>query len=418
MKLKKIISFTLLFIILISTTSFAVENTDEINSTILKNNINQTVGKTANQNETDLKLFCESCILVECSTQKTAYEKNSEKKIYPASTTKLLTAVITLDKCNLTDTVTITNEMVNGIPPGYTIAYLQPGETYTIEELLNLLLIPSANDAGYALAIHMSGSIANFANVMNETAKSFGCTNSNFTNPSGIHNVNHYSTARDLSLISLNALRYTEIVEIGSKTQYTIHGKTFETTNTLIKPNEPNYYEHATGLKTGFTDQAGSCIIATAKKDNMQFIAIVLNSPKPSNGMNYRDIDCKNLFEYGFNHYDEIIPSIDSFLSRITNIIFGGKILENVVKIICSFLIVFLVFSILKKRDILKNKLKNTEINIKDKNNKTPKNIVESTKINHNKNKNERFQDNKINNNNHKYEKSNYNEFNFKCLNW
>lgn len=364
MKIRKSIIITLLVLILFNTTSFANEN---------------NIQNSEQQNQ-QLDLYCESCILVECSTQKIAYEKNSEKKLYPASTTKLLTALIVLDKCNLTDTVTITNNMISGVPSGYTIAYLQPGETYTIEELLNLLLIPSANDAGFALAIHISGSIDNFANLMNETAKNLGCTNSNFTNPSGIHNNNHYSTAKDLSIIGLKAAQSPVIANIGLKKSYTSsNGNTFETTNTLIKNDETNYYEYATGLKTGFTDYAGSCIIATAQKDNMKYLAVVLNCPKPTNSISYRDSDCKKLFEYGFAHHSEIIPNIGKYLDFLNKYFLNSTTFVNAAKTISALLTIIVVFIIVKKGYYKKHK------NIDNKN---------------------------------KEKKRNLNEFNFKCLNW
>lgn len=256
MKLKKLTSLLALALIMLHTTSFA---------------INQTEAISLEQPKCELNLYCESCILIECSTNTISYEKNSEKKLFPASTTKLLTAIITLQKCNLEDTITITSNMVNEIPSGYTTAYLQPGEVVSVEQLLNLLLIPSANDAGYALAIHISGSINSFAELMNETATSLGCTNSNFTNPSGIHNENHYSTAKDMSLIGMKALQYPILSEICSHKNYTYissngNTRTFETTNTLIKENEPNYYEYANRTKNRIHFACGFMYCCNSRK--------------------------------------------------------------------------------------------------------------------------------------------------------
>lgn len=317
----------------------------------------------------NLNLHSKSCILIECSTKQVAYEQNADTVMYPASTTKLLTAIIALEKCELTDTVTITNEMTSPIPSGYTTAYLRNGETLTVEELLNVLLIPSANDAGYALAIHISGSVDNFSILMNEKAKEIGCTNSNFTNPSGIHNENHYSTAKDISLIGLYALKYPEITSICSKTSYTLASnpnniRTFETTNTLMKTSETNYYEYATGLKTGFTEPAGSCIVATAKKDNMEFLVVVLGAPEPENNINYRDIDCKTLFEYGFNNYDEIIKFSNKFFNIFNNLIFSNAMAINFCRAFVIIITCFSFYVLLKKnskKNTLKNKKKKTK---------------------------------------------------------
>ena len=313
-----IIHILFIFILNISITSLA---------TTLENNVQSTPNSTeqiSKENENlELNLYSKSCILIELSTNRVAYEKNANEKMYPASTTKLLTAILALEKCKLTDTVVITNEMVSQIPNGYTTAYLQVGETLTVEQLLNVLLIPSANDAGYALAIHISSSIENFANLMNSKAKEIGCTNSNFTNPSGIHNENHYSTSKDMALIGLYALKYPIISEISAKTAYSLPTinkivRNFETTNTLLKSNTKNYYEYANGLKTGFTQPAGSCIVATAKKDNMEFLAVILGAPEPTNEINYRDSDCKTLFEYGFTNYETIIK-LDKKFFKIFN---------------------------------------------------------------------------------------------------
>lgn len=326
---------------------------------------NQSQNQTQNQNKTEnqnsnsntspnaqLNLNAKSCILIETSTNRVAYEKNSEEKIYPASTTKLLTAIITLDHCNLQDTVIITKDMISNIPSGYTSAYLKPGEKLTIEQLLNSLLIPSANDAGFALAIHISGSIEEFAKLMNEKATEIGCTNSNFTNPSGIHDENHYSTAKDMGIIGLYALRYPQIADIVCKTSYVLqpensYSRKFETTNTLIKSNEKNYYEYATGMKTGFTEPAGACLIASAKKDDMQFLAVILNAPSADNTANYRDLDAINLFEYGFANYQEIVKEEEK-PQPIFNLSNGNFITEqNIYKILVIALILVILYLII-----------------------------------------------------------------------
>lgn len=319
------------------------------------NTENQTkdTENTKNAEKPELNLYSKACVLIERSTNRIAYEKNADERIYPASTTKLLTAILTIEHCNLSDTVTITNDMVSQIPPEYTTAYLRPGEQVTVEQLLNSLLIPSANDAGFALAIHISGSVEKFSDLMNEKATQIGCTNSHFTNPSGIHNDNHYSTARDMSLIGMYSLKYNEITEICKKTSYSLHPansyeRTFETTNTLMKPSEPNYYEFANGLKTGFTNPAGSCIIATAKKDNMEFLVVVLGAPAPDNTTNYRDVDCKTLFEYGFANYEEITKPDEKVVNFFNDFVSGGITLSTFIRIGASAIGVYVVYTVFK----------------------------------------------------------------------
>ena len=348
-KFKHLTIMLIIIILLFSTTSFAADDINHNENSEEKNELN---------------LYGQSCILIEKSTGRIAYEKNAEEKMYPASTTKLLTAILAVEKCNMSDVVTITNDMTSRVPPSYTTAYLSPGEKVTVEELLNCLLIPSANDAGFALAIHISGSVEEFANLMNEKAKEIGCKNSNFTNPSGIHNENHYSTAKDMALIALYSTRYPQITNIVCKTSYvlkpdTSYPRNFKTTNTLITPTENSYYEYANGMKTGFTDPAGACIIASAKKDNMEFIAVVLNAPESDANANYRDLDCKTLFEYGFTNFDEIIKIDKNFMNFLNKSFISGITINTALKIGIALLSAYLLIAVLHSKKKIKIDCKN-----------------------------------------------------------
>lgn len=258
----------------------------------------------------NLQLYSMADILLDAKTGKVLYEKNSKEKLYPASTTKLMTAILTMENCQLTDSVSIKGEWLNGIPRSYTVASLRNGETFTVDQLLHVLLIPSANDAANALACHISGNINEFAKKMNEKAKEIGCENTHFVNPSGIHDDEHYSTAHDMALIGLYASKYPVIKEIATMQSYSLpdlpdgNKRTFKTTNTLITPKNKYFYEYATGLKTGYTDKAKSCIVATAKKDDIELMCVVLGGDKTEDKLAQRELDCKELFEYGFNNYE------------------------------------------------------------------------------------------------------------------
>lgn len=277
-------------------------------------------------------VFSKSSILMDQNTGQILFEHNARETVYPASTTKLMTAILTLENCNLTDEVTVTKEALLGIPKGYTTASLQAGEKLTIDQLLHVLLIPSANDAANVLACHISGSVEDFSVVMNEKAKQIGCENTHFTNPSGIHNDNHYSTAYDMALIGMYACKFDKIKEVALTTNYSLpeiqkNNKTitraFKTTDTLITPKNQYYYEYATGLKTGYTDKAKSCIVSTAKKDDMQLLCVVLGGDKTDDGKAQRETDCKTLFEYGFNDFkytDLCKPNDIIDKSKITDI--------------------------------------------------------------------------------------------------
>lgn len=289
-------------------------------------------------NDTLPSVSAPACILMDLNSGKILYSKNANDKMYPASTTKVMTAILTLEKCKLTDTAVVSHNAIFSVPNGYSIASLQEGEVLTIEQLLNVLLIPSANDAAFVLAEHIAGSVDEFANMMNQKAIEIGCKNTHFVNPNGIHNENHYSTAYDLAIIGQYAMKFDVFRKIVATTSYQlpiaskydksnsdgnyiIEGniasttneydkadRFFNTTNELLKKNFSSsstnyYYQYATGAKTGYTEAAKNCIIATAKKDNMELVAVVLHDEKTEDGINQRPIDCKKLFEYGFNNY-------------------------------------------------------------------------------------------------------------------
>ena len=260
---------------------------------------------------TNLDISSPSCLMIEETTETIIYEKNSNEKMYPASTTKILTALLTLENGNLSDVVTISHSAVEDLKGGYITPYISEGEELTVEQLLNVLLVPSGNVAGNALAEYISGSIEKFANLMNTRAKELGCTNSHFTNSYGKHDDNHYTSAHDLYLITKTAMKYNIFREIVAKPSYALpptnkHSKddrTLYSTNDLIKPSSSSYYEGAIGIKTGFTTPAKDCIVAAATKNNMTFYVIILGADKNKSHESYRFIDSKKLFDFGFKNY-------------------------------------------------------------------------------------------------------------------
>ena len=260
----------------------------------------------------DITTLSPVALLMEANTGKVLYEKNGYETNYPASTTKLMTAILTVENCKLDDIAKVSYNAVMSVPYDYTNAALQVDEELTIEQLLNVLLIPSANDAGFVLAEHIAGSTESFATMINTKALEIGCKNTHFTNPSGIHDDNHYSTAYDLALIGRYAMQYDVIRNIVMKTSYRLPAtakypsddRYFVTTNSMIRESFKNYYQdYITGLKTGYTEHALDCIVATAKKDNLEFIAVILHSGYTESGLRQKYLDCKTLFEYAFNNY-------------------------------------------------------------------------------------------------------------------
>lgn len=301
MKLKKIILFMSLFIIFFTSISFGT---------------------------TEIDINAEAGLLVEVSTGKVLYEKNAYKKMYPASTTKILTAILVLENCNLDDIVTVSRSALSNIPQGYVTCNLQAGEEISVKDLLYALMVPSANDAAFVLAEHVGGSVENFANMMNKKAEEIGCTGTHFVNPNGIHDDNHYTTAYDLYLMANYAMKNDTFKDIVSTTNYILpltnkynsNDRVLTTTNDLLKKNSKNYYyKYAIGIKTGHTTEAGNCLVAESSKDDFNLISVVLNGRTNSDGLNDRYIDTINLFDYGYENYifsniiekNSIITSID-----------------------------------------------------------------------------------------------------------
>ena len=199
-----------------------------------------------------------SALLMDLKTGKILYEKNINEKMYPASLTKIMTAILVLENCDLNDVATVSDFAVSSVPFGYVTADLQVGEELKVEQLLNVLLVGSCNDAATVLAEHVAGSVENFSIMMNKKAKELGCNNTNFVNPNGLHSENHYSTAYDLSLISKYAMKNETFRKIVSKlsyklpttNKYTKKDRVFYNANSLLfngtQGSNNYYYKYAT----------------------------------------------------------------------------------------------------------------------------------------------------------------------------
>lgn len=266
-----------------------------------------------------LSINSQAALLMDYNTGKILYEKNINEKMYPASLTKVMTAIIVLENCNLSDIATVSYNSINSIGSGYVLANIRVGENLTIEQLLYLLMVGSCNDAAIVLAEHVSGSVEEFSVLMNQKAKELGCTSTNFVNPNGIHDENHYSTAYDLSLISKYAIQNETFRSIVSTTYYSLpttnkynkEDRIYVTTNKLLRGDY--YYKYATGIKTGFTKAANNCLIASANKNNLELLTVVLGGAETSDGTDQRYLDTIALFEYGYSTYclKEIVKSGD-----------------------------------------------------------------------------------------------------------
>ncbi|MBE7046142.1 MAG: D-alanyl-D-alanine carboxypeptidase [Ruminococcaceae bacterium] len=218
-----------------------------------------------------------SYIVTERTTGKVLYEGNAHTRLPMASTTKIMTALCAIEKGNLDSTVEISDKAV-GVEGSS--MYLEKGERITLRNLLYGLMLNSGNDAAVAVAIHISGDVEKFVECMNQTAQKIGAKDTNFTNPNGLPNDNHYTTAYDLNLITRYALGYDEFRKIVSTYEKTIPWSTREYDRTLKNHNKLlKMYEGATGVKTGFTKKAGRCLVSSAMRDGIEVVCVTLNAP-------------------------------------------------------------------------------------------------------------------------------------------
>ncbi|NLP45711.1 MAG: D-alanyl-D-alanine carboxypeptidase [Epulopiscium sp.] len=261
-------------------------------------------------------LQTQSIILMEANTGKILYEKNASQKMYPASTTKILTALVALELSEPTDTITLGREVYT-IPLDASKAGHRPGDEIIMNDLLAGLLLRSGGDSALGVAAYIAKketgnpnlsleeSIQYFAKLSNERAKEIGANNTHFVNPHGYHDENHYTTAYDLALITQEAMKNTAFRKIVKQPNYTIEEKEnqrgfyWENRNLLLDSRkQETYYPYATGIKTGFTTPAGECLVASATKDDIDLIVVLLNSPEDQ-----RWSEAKTLFEYGFQNF-------------------------------------------------------------------------------------------------------------------
>ena len=241
-----------------------------------------------------------SAVLMDAQTGTILYSKNADEALPPASVTKIMTLLLIMEAVDggafsLTDTVTVSDYAAS---MGGSQVFLEPGEEMSVEEMLKCVIIASANDAAVALAEKVAGSVSGFVQMMNERAAALGMTNTHFENPTGLDDdvTNHTTSAGDIAIMSRELIRHETILKYSCIWMDTIRNGEFGLTNTnrLIR-----FYNGATGLKTGSTAKAGFCISATAKRDGMHLIAVIMGSPTRDE----RNNAAKTLLDYGFGKY-------------------------------------------------------------------------------------------------------------------
>lgn len=236
-------------------------------------------------------ISAQSAVLIDVESKRVLFEQNAHVKLPMASTTKIMTALVALKRGNINDIVEIDKDSV-GIE-GSSI-YLYDGEKISLEDLLYGLMLRSGNDAAMAIGKHIGGDIDTFVKMMNEESKKIGANNTNFMNPHGLHDDNHYTTAYDLALITSKAMELEEFKEISRTKSWTANR---EKNFIFYNKNKTLWeYEGGDGVKTGYTTRAGRCLVTSATRNGIQLIAVVLND------YNWFQ-DCYALMDYGFDNY-------------------------------------------------------------------------------------------------------------------
>ena len=374
---KIVIVFLILCMLIMPINSYAEEilldSTNAVNTELSTNSTdssytpNVTITyKPEEQKELSIpSLGSKAVYIAEPTTGKVIYEKNAHEVRYPASTTKILTALLVLENCKLDDVVTISQNAVSLVPDGYSNANLRPGEEHTVKDLLYALMLPSANEAANALAEHISGSVEAFAELSNKRAKELGCENLHFVNPNGIHDDNHSCTAYDLYLIAKECQKYDIFNEVVTTKTYTLPStpqfpgtRTLKNTNDMLSPGT-YYYENCTGIKTGTTTPAGQCLVASSSKDGINLISVVLGGGTNAKGLADRFYDTKELFEFTYNNYS--VKEIANYGDKVATLNVGKATKETSELDV----IVDTDISTIVPNDLEKNNIK-SEINFKD----------------------------------------------------
>ena len=287
-----------------------------------------------------------AALLADPETDEVLYAENIHEALYPASLTKIMTCMLVLEAIDngalaMDQVITASNYAITSVPDGSSTADLQVGEQLTVEELLYCIMVVSGNDAANVLAETVSGSVAAFVDAMNAKADALGCENTHFVNPHGLHDEDHYTTARDLYVITKAAMEYEDFMTIADTRSFTLpatafHGeRTLYTTNYLLSPYRAAGYVYpgAAGVKTGTTTPAGNCLISTATKNDRSLLGIILGAERveqeDGSVLVTSFSQMADLFDWGFDDFSrqtilsstELVDELAVSLSETTHIV-------------------------------------------------------------------------------------------------
>ncbi len=299
--MKKIISLLLTALIVFAPVStFAEPETD--NNNIIIENSDMTPPDVSH---------AEAAALMDMKTGRVLYGKNIQEKLFPASTTKMMTGILALEKGKLDDVITATYEAIKDITIEDSHMGILIGEELTMEQLINGMLVYSANDAANVIAINIAGSVSAFADMMNQKAAELGMYNTHFVNACGIQADEHYTTAEDLAILAKYCMQNEKFREIVKQSIYNIpptnkytKERNLPNTNLFLSRSPYNFYQPCIGIKTGHTSQAGYCLVSAAEHKDISLIGVVLKCANQNEKEKaYSYMDSKNMFEFGFNNY-------------------------------------------------------------------------------------------------------------------
>lgn len=260
-------------------------------------------------------VYADSAIVMDMDSGAVLYGKQTDVKHYPASITKLMTALVALENSELTDEVLFSDESISFLEPGDASIGMTPGEILSMEDAMYGMLLASANEVSYAIAENvgriMGGDYDTFIQKMNDRAAEIGCTNSHWMNANGLHDTEHYTTAHDMAVIASEVYQFEEFQQIVQTLSYTIgptnlvkEDRVFQQNHKMLWPENENYYEYCTGGKTGYTDQARTTLVTMADNGDMRLAAVVLYDFG-----NDAYVDTSAMFDYAFDNFGKVALS-------------------------------------------------------------------------------------------------------------
>lgn len=260
----------------------------------------------------DFSVSCRSAILVDVNTGQVIYEQNADSRQYPASVTKIMTALLIREHTDPDEIVTVTETSLQGLDSAGSSVSLVVGEQMSVNELLHCMLISSGNDAANVLAEHVGGTVAAFVDMMNHKSAELGCTGTHYMNPHGLHHEQHYTTARDIYIVTREFVADPLLMQIANTVSYVVPAtnksseRILTTTNYLISGVSTSryIYTYARGIKTGTTTPAGYCLVSSAEKNGLYLVSVILGCGKDeASGDVMSFVETKRMFEYGFGNF-------------------------------------------------------------------------------------------------------------------